>query len=43
MTERQQIIIVSNVREQLDVCILEEETFLVPVTNDEIKQFKNLN
>ena len=33
MTEKQQIIIVLDVREQLDVCISEEETSPVPVTN----------
>ena len=33
MTERQQIIIVVDVREQLDVCISEEETSPVPMTN----------
>lgn len=33
MTERQQIVIAVGVREQLDVCISEEETSLVPMTN----------
>lgn len=42
MTERQQIIIALDVREQLDICISEEEISPVPMTNGEIRRFKSL-
>ena len=41
MTERQHIITALDVREQLDICISEEEISPVPMTNGKIRRFKS--
>ena len=41
MTERQHIITALDVREQLDICISEEEISPVPMTNGKIRGFKS--